>query len=276
MGDRMKVACVQMNSSRDIAQNVAVLSKLVRDAVATGAELVATPENTFVMGDPPAGEERILYRLETHPGVAAASHLAKECRCWLLIGSVAVQDSAADGTKTYNRSLLFNPEGTLVQHYDKIHLFDVTLPNGEVYSESAKMLPGDKAVVAQLPAAKLGMTICYDVRFPYLYRALAKAGAEILAVPSAFTVPTGEAHWHVLLRARTIENGCFVIAPAQTGTHPGGRKTYGHALIIDPWGKVLADAGTQEGFIIADLDITQVAATRGKLPSLRHDRNFSI
>ncbi|NBX04202.1 MAG: carbon-nitrogen hydrolase family protein, partial [Alphaproteobacteria bacterium] len=155
------------------------------------------------------------------------------------------------------------------------HLFDVTLPNGEVYAESARFEAGEKMVVADTPAGRLGMTICYDVRFPHLYRQLAKAGAQILAVPAAFTQTTGEAHWEVLLRSRAIENGCYVIAPAQTGTHPGGRKTFGHALIIDPWGKVLADAGEGEGVIVADIDLAEVARVRASLPSLQHDRGFS-
>jgi predicted amidohydrolase len=231
------------------------------------------------MGEPAAGEARALYKQETHPGVVAAAAIAKEFQCWLLIGSVAVQDASikeADSHKSYNRSLLFNPQGQVVASYDKIHLFDVALPNGEVYTESSRMLAGNKAVVADMPWVKLGMSVCYDVRFPHLYRTLAKAGAGILAVPAAFTVPTGEAHWHVLLRSRAIEHGCFVIAPAQTGEHPGGRKTYGHALIIDPWGKVLADAGTKEGIVVTDIDVSQVSQTRGKLPSLGHDRDYTI
>ena len=274
----MKVACLQINSSRDMDANIAKVHSLVIEAVDKGAQLVATPENTFVMGEPSDDFPRVFYTQENHPGILAAAEIARECQCWLLIGSVAVTDNnrMMDNGKTYNRSLLFNPQGNIVTHYDKIHLFDVTLPNGEVYTESSKMLPGQKAVVADTPWAKLGMTICYDLRFPHLYRALAKAGAQILAIPSAFTVPTGEAHWHVLLRARAIENGCFVIAPAQTGTHPGGRKTYGHALIVDPWGKIVAEAGSEEGVIMADLELSQVDQARGKLPSLGHDREFTF
>lgn len=271
----MKIACVQMNSSRDIEANCASLHRLIKEAAGKGAQLVATPENTFVMGEPDAGEQRVLYTQENHPGVAAAASMAREFQCWLLIGSVAVADAILDNGKTYNRSLLFNPQGQVTAAYDKIHLFDVALPNGEIYTESSRILAGNKAVVADMPWGKLGMSICYDVRFPHLYRTLAKAGAAMLAVPAAFTVPTGEAHWHVLLRARAIENGCFVIAPAQTGEHPGGRKTYGHALIVDPWGNVLADAGTGEGIIMADIDISQVSHTRGRLPSLGHDREFT-
>ncbi len=272
----MKLACLQMNSTRDIAHNIARLETLVKDAVVQDAEFVATPENTFVMGEPAEGETRIFYTMANHPGIPASARIAKDYKIWLLIGSIAVLETGADSQKTYNRSLLFNPEGQIVAHYDKIHLFDVALPGGETYTESARILPGERAVTAQTPWGRLGMTICYDVRFPHLYRTLAKAGASILSVPAAFTVPTGEAHWHVLLRARAIETGCFVIAPAQTGTHPGNRKTYGHALIVDPWGKILTDAGEGEGIAIAELDLEEVGKTRGKLPSLVHDREFSL
>ena len=286
---QMKIACVQMNSSRDIAANIAKLQAWIKDAAAQGAQLVATPENTFVMGEPAEEEMRQFYTQENHPGVAAAAAMAQENGCWLLIGSVAVADDSGQGAvdkRTYNRSLLFDPQGRVAASYDKVHLFDVVLPNGEIYTESARMLAGEKAVVVQWTVGSgqgtdalstaLGMTICYDLRFPHLYRMLAKAGAQILAIPSAFTVPTGEAHWEVLLRARAIENGCFVIAPAQTGVHPGGRKTYGHAMIIDPWGKILAQAGVEEGIILADIDLAQVEEIRGKLPSLAHDREFVI
>jgi predicted amidohydrolase len=269
----MKIACLQMNSGRDIDANIATLSSLAAQAVRDGAQLVATPENTFAMGEPAEGESRVIYEQEDHPGVQAASAMARTHGCWLLIGSVAV--AGGDSPKCFNRSLLFDPNGRIAASYDKIHLFDVALPGGEVYTESSRMLPGERAVVAPLPQIGLGMSICYDVRFPHLYRALAKAGAGLLAVPAAFTVPTGQAHWHVLLRARAIENGCYVIAPAQTGTHPGGRKTYGHALIIDPWGKVLAEAGEGVGVLLADIDPALVAATRAKLPSLGHDREFT-
>ena len=305
----MKVACLQMNSNRDIAHNIVRLEALVKEAVGQGAQLVATPENTFVMGEPLPGEERRLYTMQDHPGVAAGARIARDYGCWLLIGSLAVQEPGLDSQKSFNRSLLFNPAGEIAAQYDKIHLFDVELGNGEVYAESSRMLPGGKAVVASLfpspgrgegrgggllgrpfsealsptlpPAGgggsiRLGLSICYDLRFPQLYRALAKEGADMIAIPAAFTVPTGEAHWHVLLRARAIETGCFILAPAQTGEHPGGRRTYGHALIVDPWGKILADGGTQEGFIIAELDMAHVARTRQRLPSLQHDRAFVI
>ena len=275
----MKIACLQMNSSRDIAANIATLHAMVKEAVGKGAQLVATPENTFVMGEPASGEPRVFYTQENHPGVLAALQMAKEYQCWLLIGSVAVQTAQSQALypeKNYNRSLLIDPQGTVKASYDKIHLFDVALPNGEIYTESSRIIAGSKAVLADMPSVKLGMTVCYDVRFPHLYRALAKAGAGILSIPAAFTVPTGEAHWHVLLRARAIENGCFVIAPAQTGTHSGGRKTYGHALIVDPWGKIIAEAGGDTGIIMGDIDLNQIDQVRGRLPSLGHDRDYSF
>lgn len=268
----MKVACLQINSGADVAANVMVIESMVRQAAGQGAQLVALPENAFLMEEP-GQVKRVLYTQDEHPGIQSARGMARDNRCWLLVGSAAVKID--DSGKTVNRSLLLDDKGKVVAHYDKIHLFDVELSGGEKYAESAKMLPGNKAVVADTPWAKIGMTVCYDVRFPHLYRTLAKAGAQVLAVPAAFTAVTGEAHWHVLLRARAIENGCFVIAPAQTGMHPGGRKTFGHALIIDPWGTVMADAGTGEGVIIADMDLAAVAKTRAKMPSLAHDRAFT-
>lgn len=254
-----------------MAENIAKVERMVAQAAGQGAQLVATPENSFLMEM--SGQKRELFTQENHPAIAASAVLAKKHGIWLLIGSVAV-DGGRDG-KSYNRSLLLNPQGELAAQYDKIHLFDVEVGDGQSYRESAKMLHGEALTVAQLPDAKLGMTVCYDVRFPQLYRTLAKAGAQIIAVPAAFTQVTGEAHWHVLLRARAIENGCFVIAPAQTGTHPGNRKTYGHSLVIDPWGKVIADGGVEEGIVMADIDLSEVQKVRSKIPSLEHDRPFN-
>lgn len=268
------VACIQMNSGGDIHANIAKIEAMVADAARRGAQLVALPENCFVMEEPGQGTKRVLYTMHDHPGLEVAQAVAKNNRVWLLVGSMAVKID--ESGKTLNRSLLIGDSGQIVHSYDKIHLFDVELPGGEKYMESAKMLPGTHAVVADTPWAKLGMTVCYDVRFPHLYRTLAQAGAKILTVPAAFTYVTGEAHWHVLLRARAIENGCFVIAPAQVGTHPGNRRTYGHALIVDPWGKVLADAGSEEGVIIAKLDIQQAEQVRSRIPSLKHDRPFEL
>jgi deaminated glutathione amidase len=270
----LSVACVQMNSGGDIHANIAKIEAMVADAAKRGAQMVALPENCFVMEEPGQGAARVMHTLHDHPGLEVAQAVAKNNRVWLLVGSMAVKID--ESGKTLNRSLLIGDSGQIVHAYDKIHLFDVELPGGEKYMESAKMLPGAHAVVADTPWAKLGMTVCYDVRFPHLYRTLAQAGAKILAVPAAFTYVTGEAHWHVLLRARAIENGCFVIAPAQVGTHPGNRRTYGHALIVDPWGKVLADAGSEEGVIIAKLDMQQVEQVRSRIPSLKHDRPFDL
>jgi predicted amidohydrolase len=289
----LKIALIQMNSGADMAANIETLRQMVQQAASSGATLIATPENTFLMEAP--GAERVLFTQENHPGVAAAADLAKQYGVWLLIGSVAVTDDSGRMTvdgKTYNRSILFSPDGAMAATYDKIHLFDVEVGDGQSYRESAKIIPGDKIVLSGLglvlskeekqstnhkaQSTKLGLSICYDVRFPHLYRALAKAGADILAVPSAFTQVTGEAHWHVLLRARAIENGCFVIAPAQTGTHPGNRKTYGHSLVVDPWGRVVADGGTEEGVVMAEIDLSEVEKVRARLPSLQHDRPFTL
>ncbi len=267
----MKIACIQLNSGPDIAANIARVSALVGEAAAEGAEFIALPENAFLMDEPTAKRER--FTQDAHPAVQAAAALAKEHQRWLLAGSVAIAGAHAE--KTVNRSLLFNPKGEIAASYDKIHLFDVDIGDGQTYRESEKMASGDKAVIAETPWGKTGLTVCYDLRYPQLVRTLAKAGAGIITVPSAFTRVTGEAHWHVLLRARAIENGCFIVAPAQTGTHPGGRKTFGHSLIVDPWGKVLADGGEKEGVVMAEIDLTQVAKVRKSLPSLAHDREFT-
>jgi predicted amidohydrolase len=271
MSKSFKAACVQMNSVGEIAPNLASASNFIRAAAGAGAQLIMTPENTTLI-DP--NRARALAKTppeETHPGVSHFSALAKELGIWLLIGSMPVR---ADDKRIANRSFLYDPTGGIVARYDKIHMFDVDLPNGETYRESNGVKPGEQGVVAATPWGGLGLTICYDVRFAYLHRALAHAGAAMLTVPAAFTVPTGQAHWHVLLRARAIETGCFVFAPAQTGEHAEGRLTYGHSLIISPWGEVLADAGEAPGFIIADVDLEQVHRARSMVPALRHDREF--
>ncbi len=265
----VKIACLQLTSGTDLLGNIKKIENLVASAVAQGAEFIVTPENTFLMEE--NGKNLVIYNQDEHPAVRASADMARKYGVWLLIGSVLV---AAGNNKSYNRSLLFNPQGELVVQYDKIHLFDVEVGDGQVYRESARIVAGDKAVIAKLPFAKLGLTICYDLRFPKLYRTLAKAGASIITVPAAFTQVTGQAHWHVLLRARAIETGCFIIAPAQTGIHENGRKTYGHSLIVSPWGEVVADAGIGEGVIIADIDLLEVENARAKLPSLEHDRDF--
>ena len=266
-----KAACVQVNASDDMAANIEAVSAMARDAALLGAELVLFPENVAMMTFG-ADAIRANARGESeHPAIPAFAALAKDLDIWLHGGTLAIQV----GDKIANRAYVFAPDGSVAATYDKIHMFDVDLDNGESYRESATFTPGSAKVLVDLPWGGLGLSTCYDVRFPYLYRALAQGGAQFLAVPAAFTVPTGRAHWEVLLRARAIENGCYVFAPAQTGTHAGGRQTYGHALIIDPWGQVLEDAGAEPGFIIADIDPGQVAAARGRVPSLTHTREIT-
>ena len=269
---KFRAACVQLRCGDDIADNTRAASNLIREAQRAGAQFVATPENTsFMAAD--AGAKLELARSEKDDlALAAFSTVAEELRLWLLIGSLAIKVSE---DKTANRSYLLGPDGRIAACYDKIHLFDVNLPDGESYRESNTVGPGAQSVAADLPWARIGLSVCYDLRFPHLYRTLAKSGAEIFSIPSAFTETTGKAHWHVLLRARAIENGCFVIAPAQGGKHANGRSTYGHSMIVGPWGDILAEAGTEPGFIIADIDLEHVAAVRGRVPSLQHDRPFS-
>jgi predicted amidohydrolase len=265
-------ACVQMTSVRDVAPNLAAAGDLIRAAHARGAKLVVTPENTTIIEpDKKAALAKAPYEAE-HPGLAAFSNLARELCIWLVIGSMPVR---AEETRIANRQFVFDPKGQVVARYDKIHMFDVDLATGESHRESAQVRPGHEAVIAATPWGGLGLTICYDVRFAYLHRALAQAGASMLTGPAAFTVPTGEAHWHVLLRARAIETGCFMFAAAQTGIHAEGRGTYGHSLIIDPWGKVLADAGTDIGVVTAEIDTALVAKARYAVPALSHDRTFT-
>ena len=270
----VKAACIQMNSGPDIEDNLKQAGHLIREAAKDEAEFIATPENTDFMRE--SAELTIETALEAnkHPGIPFFSFLAKELKVWLLIGSMKIRVS---DTHIVNRSFLFRDTGQLVASYDKIHLFDVDLPTGEKHRESRSAVPGDKAVVINTPWKKLGMSICYDVRFPYLYRAMAQKGAEVLTIPSAFTAHTGAAHWETLLRARAIETGSFVIAPAQCGEHEGGRKTHGHSMIIGPWGQVLAEkteSGT--GFISRKIEFLDVTKARVAIPSLQHDRSFDF
>jgi predicted amidohydrolase len=266
-----RAACVQLRSGEDVAENIRLTSALVREAAGAGARFIATPENTTLMA-PDGGAKLAASHDEAHdPALPVFAALAKELGVWLLIGSLA---NKVSDTKTANRSFLFAPDGRVAARYSKIHLFDVDLAAAERYSESATVEGGRDAVLADTAWGRLGLTVCYDIRFPGLYRALARQGAFAFAVPSAFTVPTGEAHWHVLLRARAIENGAFVFAPAQGGLHANGRKTYGHSLIVGPWGEILAEAGTDPGIILADIDPRLSDAARAKLPSLRHGREF--
>ena len=266
-----KVACVQVNASDDMATNIAEASQMAREAALLGAELVLFPENVAMMTFGVDAIRANARPQDEHPGVAAFSALAQELDIWLHGGTLAVRV----GDMIANRTFVFSPNGEIAATYDKIHMFDVDLPGGESYRESATFSPGSEKVLTPLPWGMLGLSTCYDVRFPYLYRALANEGATMLAVPAAFTVPTGQAHWHVLLRARAIENGCYVFAPGQCGTHAGDRQTYGHSLIIDPWGEVLADAGEDPGIIIADIDLARVSEARAMVPSLTHTRDIS-
>ena len=271
MTETLRVACVQPSSGQDVDANLDAAGALVREARARGAALVALPENVALMEHRSAVLRARAAPLDAHPAVSFFRALAEETGAWLLAGSVAA--TAGDG-RLANRSLLIDPAGAVVAAYDKIHMFDVDLPTGERYRESEAFQPGGRAVVAETPWGGLGMTVCYDLRFPQLYRALAHAGARLVAVPAAFTRHTGEAHWHVLLRARAIETGCFVVAPCMWGSHSGGRETYGHSLIVDPWGEVLADGGTGTGVVVADLALARVARARAAIPALAHDRAF--
>jgi predicted amidohydrolase len=265
-------ACVQTNTSDDMARNMREVGDLVRRARDRGADFITTPEVVALMDRGPGMKEQAVAE-ERHPFRAHFSELARETGAWLLLGSMAVR--ADDDARMANRSLLFDPAGEVVQRYDKIHMFDINLEGKESHRESRRYRPGARAALARLPWGVLGMTVCYDLRFPYLYRALAQAGADFLTIPSAFTVPTGQAHWEVLMRARAIETGCYVVAAAQCGEHSGGRKTYGHSIIVAPWGEVLMQAGNEVGVYTAEIDAAEVARARHQVPSLQHDREYA-
>ncbi|CAN1723763.1 deaminated glutathione amidase [Hyphomicrobium sp. 1Nfss2.1] len=268
-----RVGLVQMCSGRDVKKNIAAATALIREAAAGGAEYIQTPEMTNIME---LDRERLLPALRAEgddPGLTQLRFLARELGIWLHIGSLALLGEAG---KPVNRSLLISPAGAIVARYDKIHMFDVDLGNGESYKESANYQAGREAVIATMPWGQLGMTICYDLRFPQLHRALAKGGAKFIAVPAAFTKPTGIAHWHTLLRARAIESQCFVFAAGQGGMHENGRETFGHSLVISPWGEVLAEAGVQPSVTFADVELQRLDDVRRQVPSLRHDRPFDV
>ncbi len=270
-----RVALVQMTSSRSVDGNIAAMDALVREAAAGGAVYVQTPETTGIMDEDP---KRLFETLAYEDGDRVLAHargLAKELGIHLHLGSLAIK--VGDGTKAANRAFVIAPTGEILARYDKIHLFDVQLADGQVYRESARYVAGDRAVTVDLPWGRLGLSVCYDLRFPHLFRTLARdGGATMLAIPAAFTKPTGEAHWHVLMRARAIENGAWVLAAAQAGVHENGRETYGHSLIVDPWGHVVAEAGTEPGVIFADVDPDLSATMRGRVPALVHDRPFEL
>jgi len=267
------VGLVQMRSGLDPAANLDAAAKLIREAKAGGADYVLTPEMTNIME---LRRERLFAAIvaeEADPSLAAFRDLARKLAIHVHVGSLAIK---LEGERAANRSFLINRDGEIVARYDKIHMFDVDLANGESYRESRNFRPGELAVAADLPWGRLGLTICYDLRFPALYRALAEAGCSMLAIPSAFTRQTGEAHWHVLVRARAIENGSFVLAAAQGGAHENGRETYGHSLIVDPWGRILGEGGVEPGIVLAQVDPAAVAAARGRVPSLQHGRRFEM
>lgn len=272
MSQLCRASCVQLNGRADITANLTHIAPLLAEAKQQGAQLIALPENaTFIGGDDALKRDHAKTEAD-HPALPFFAAQAQALAVWLLGGSLTIR--RADGLH-YNRSYLFAPDGKIAAQYDKIHLFDASLSGGEIYRESDLVAPGDRAVLAETPFGKIGLTICYDVRFPQLYRALAQAGAAIITVPAAFTVPTGQAHWHSLLRARAIETGCFILAPAQCSTHEGGRRTFGHSLIVDPWGSILAEAGDEPTIIYADLNLADVARVRQMLPALQHDRPFT-
>jgi deaminated glutathione amidase len=268
-----RVGLIQMRSGRSPQANTDAAAKLIGEAKDRGAEYVLTPEMTNIME---TGRERFFASIvpeEQDAALMTLRELARTLGIFVHVGSLAVKVSA---DKAANRSFLIDRHGEVIARYDKIHMFDVDLASGESYRESRNYRAGELAVLADLPWGRLGLTICYDLRFPALYRALAEAGASFLSIPSAFTKQTGEAHWHVLLRARAIENGCFVFAAAQGGTHENGRETFGHSLAIDPWGRVLAEGGVEPAVVLADIDLAAIAGARARVPSLQHGRRFEI
>lgn len=274
MAQKVKIGLVQPNIWDDMDANIAHVSALVRKAKDAGADFIATPENSGFMGVNAAASVAAGKPEESHPALQAFRKLSAELGTWLLVGSLAIKPEGAN--RNFNRSYLLMPDGEIAAHYDKIHLFDVDLPSGETYRESNSIAPGGEGVLTPLPFGTLGMTVCYDLRFPGLYRGLAQAGADIISIPAAFTRTTGQAHWHVLMRARAIETGAFVIAPAMWGDHPGNRQTYGHSLVVDPWGRVLADMGDGVGAKVVEIDLAEVAKARAQIPAWRHDPVYTL
>jgi predicted amidohydrolase len=267
------VGLVQMRSGLDPVVNLDTAAKLITEAKAGGAEYVQTPEMTNIME---LKRERLFAAIvaeEADPSLAAFRELARKLGIYLHVGSLAIK---LPGERAANRSFLIDRSGEIIARYDKIHMFDVDLASGESYRESRNFRPGETAVAADLPWGRLGLTICYDLRFPALYRALAESGSSMLSIPAAFTRQTGEAHWHILVRARAIENGSFVLAAAQGGLHENGRETYGHSLVVDPWGRILAEGGVEPGVVLAQIDPAAVATARGRVPSLQHGRRFEL
>ncbi|MBU2957033.1 carbon-nitrogen hydrolase family protein [Paracoccus sp. 1_MG-2023] len=276
----MVVGLVQLNVGDDPETNLQTTIPLIREAAASGARLVLTPEATNILSPSRDRQRAVLQPEDRDITLRALRREAREAGIWLLIGSLALATDDPDG-RFANRSLLIAPDGSIAAQYDKLHMFDVTISDTESFRESAAYRPGDRAVLARVDDVPMGMTICYDLRFARLYRSLAQAGAQLLTVPSAFHPATGQAHWETLLRARAIETGCFVLAPAQCGTHPrphspdrDPRRSHGHSLVVDPWGRVLADGGTEPGVTTVSLDLQAVGDARSRIPSLAHDRPF--
>ena len=273
--EKYQIACLQANTTNDLAANLATVATMIREAAANGAQWILTPEYTLMMD----GSGRVMRdnALPANGGASLARlrDLAQELKVWLLIGSLTLRTGDDADTRIVNRSFLISDAGEVVASYDKIHMFDVTLPDGKVIRESSAYRPGDKALTVDTSLGNVGLTICYDLRFPRLFRTLAQAGAQIITVPSSFQRQTGKVHWHALLQARAIENGCWIIAPAMCGEHAGNRQTYGHSLVVNPWGEVVADGGEAPGIIYAEIDMARVAKVRGMIPSLTHDRQFS-
>ena len=269
----LKVACIQMRTSVDVESNIIHAVTLIRDAAKNKAKLIVTPEMTTLLDRRPGQLFEKAKAESEDVSLPIFRSLAKELSIELIIGSIPIRLSP---DKCVNRSYAINKDGKIVAWYDKIHMFDVKLGEGGTYKESERFQAGSNGCIVNMGEYNVGLTICYDLRFPHLYRDIAKLGAQIITVPSSFTVPTGEAHWHVLLRARAIESGCFIIAPAQHGLHEDGRETYGHSLIIDPWGNILAEKPEETGIILADLNLDLVESVREKIPCLQHDRPYSI
>ena len=270
-------ACVQHNAKENIETNLPIVRDLIHQALDHKADFIALPECVSLMEPNQASLIQKAPEEKEHPFLELYENESKKSKIWLLGGTLAIKTKNNLGhNKIFNRLYLFNPLGKIVAKYDKIHMFDVNLGNGLVYSESETYEAGNRAVVANIPWGKLGLSICYDIRFPNLYRSLAHAGANILCAPAAFTKVTGEAHWHILQRARAIETGSFIISPALCGSHSEGKETYGHSLIIDPWGEILADGGEDPGVISAKIDMNKVNEVRAKIPSLQHDKTFRL
>ncbi len=269
----MRAALLQITSSDDPAENTTLLQGLIREAAENGTGFVLTPEVSNCVSQSRSRQNSVLTREADDRMLAMVQEEAARLRVCISLGSIAVKIADPDG-RFANRSLLIGPDGDIAARYDKAHMFDVTVSETESYRESAGYRPGDRLAITETPFGTIGLSVCYDIRFPYLYRALAKAGATVLTAPAAFTKVTGEAHWHILQRARAIENGAFVITAAQGGMHENGRATYGHSLIVAPWGEILAEAGTEPEVILAEIDMAKVDEARGRVPSLTHDRSF--